>query len=66
MQAMQPAAPSPAKGGFRKPARITYLKVENFRALHWVEFKDLAPLMNARDRYHTVMFAPVTNAATGG
>ena len=28
----------------RKPARITYLKVENFRALRNVEFKNLAPL----------------------
>lgn len=27
-----------------KPARIEYLKVRNFRALHEVEFKDLTPL----------------------
>jgi predicted ATPase len=27
-----------------RPARITYLKVENFRALRKVEFKNLAPL----------------------
>ncbi|MGD0023804.1 MAG: AAA family ATPase [Xanthobacteraceae bacterium] len=32
----QPASP--------KPARITYLKVENFRALRKVEFKNLTPL----------------------
>ncbi len=28
----------------RAPARIEYLKVQNFRALHEVEFKDLTPL----------------------
>ena len=28
----------------RPPARIEYLKVQNFRALHEVEFKDLTPL----------------------
>jgi len=28
----------------RKPARITYLRVENFRALRRVEFKNLTPL----------------------
>lgn len=28
----------------RKPARITYLRVENFRALRSIEFKNLAPL----------------------
>ena len=26
------------------PARVEYLKVQNFRALHEVEFKDLTPL----------------------
>src|SRR3990170_2727877 len=29
----------------RKPARIEYLRVENYRALHRVEFKDVTPLM---------------------
>jgi len=28
----------------RRPARITYLRVENFRALRKVEFKNLTPL----------------------
>ena len=37
------ALPSPPAGP-QKPARITYLKVENFRALRKVEFKNLTPL----------------------
>lgn len=35
---------TPATRDGRTPARIEYLKVRNFRALHDVEFKDLTPL----------------------
>ncbi|HEY0032041.1 MAG TPA: AAA family ATPase, partial [Devosia sp.] len=34
---------SPANAKPRDPARITHLKVQNFRALRDVEFKDLTP-----------------------
>jgi len=34
---------TPATAKSRDPARITHLKVKNFRALHDVEFKDLTP-----------------------
>jgi len=34
---------TPALAKPREPARITHLKVQNFRALHDVEFKDLTP-----------------------
>jgi hypothetical protein len=40
MNSKSPVLPTPA----RKTARITSLKVENFRALRNVEFKTLAPL----------------------
>ena len=35
---------TPATERSSVPARIEYLKVQNFRALHEVEFKDLTPL----------------------
>jgi predicted ATPase len=41
---MHPPTVSPSLTNFGKPARITYLRVENFRALRKVEFKNLTPL----------------------
>ncbi len=41
---MNAKATPAARAKSRKRARITYLKVENFRALRNVEFKNLAPL----------------------
>ena len=37
-------APEPAAGSHQPPARMTVLKVQNYRALRSVEFRDLTPL----------------------